>query len=146
MKNNHHNPLAGLPRAEGPGHAPVLGELEVKVMEVLWNHEALTALAVLDALSDRVNSLSTVQSTLERLVRKKLLARTKQGRAYIYRAAIDREELISLMIRDVAMTFSGGRITPMVSGFCSFVEENGRKKSRGLSTLLRDYIKGLKNK
>jgi predicted transcriptional regulator len=137
-KNKHITPLN---LRDGPFSAPVLGELEVEVMEVLWASGEATAQQVLGELHQNGISLSTVQSTLERLVRKQLLSRCKHGRAYIYRTVIDREQLIGLMIEDVASRFAHGRVTPMISGFCSFMEEIGsKKKARDIALLLREFI------
>jgi predicted transcriptional regulator len=73
------------------------------------------------------------------------LCRSKHSRAYVYQAVIDREHLIGLMIENVASRFSHGRVTPMISGFCSFVEEIGtKKKARELAVLLRDFIENKK--
>jgi hypothetical protein len=45
------------------------------------------------------------------------------------------------MIQTVAARLANGRITPMISGFCSFVEETGtKKKARDLAVILRRYI------
>jgi predicted transcriptional regulator len=138
-------PISPLNSRNGPFTAPLLGELEVDVMEVLWGSGEATAQQVLAELPDHGISLSTVQSTLERLVRKQLLRRSKHSRAYVYQAVIDREHLIGLMIENVASRFSHGRVTPMISGFCSFVEEIGtKKKARELAVLLRDFIENKK--
>ena len=70
--------MSGLRSEEGPGSAPILGELELDVMESLWQLDQQTAQQVLDTLQSRGITLSTVQSTLERLVRKQLLKRRVQ--------------------------------------------------------------------
>jgi predicted transcriptional regulator len=71
--------------------ARVLGDLEQRVMDVLWESAPL---AVRDA-QRRVGgklAYTTVMTTLDRLFKKGLLARTKVGNAFEYRPAIDREE------------------------------------------------------
>ncbi|MEQ9736322.1 MAG: BlaI/MecI/CopY family transcriptional regulator, partial [Algiphilus sp.] len=56
--------------------APPLGDLEREVMEVLWHDGASTAQDIHEQLSDaRGMTLSTVQSTVERLSRKQLVHR-----------------------------------------------------------------------
>lgn len=143
MINDKHNLLSGLRREEGPASAPILGELELDVMESLWRQAPLTAQQVLDVLQDREITLSTVQSTLERLVRKQLLARTKSSRAFIYSPLVGREQLIGLMMQQLASRLANDRITPMISGFCSFVEKRkSKKKARALAVILRRFING----
>jgi predicted transcriptional regulator len=102
--------------------APALGALELATLKVLWAAmEALDARAVQTALAPRQPALSTVQATLERLQRKKLLSRTKIGRAYVYAAAVTREGLIGSLIRDVATRLAEGELEPVISGFVELV-------------------------
>jgi predicted transcriptional regulator len=143
MNKDKGNLLCGLNLANGPSHAPILGELELDVMESLWRQDSLTAQQVLDGMQDRGIGLSTIQSTLERLVRKQLLSRTKSGRAFVYSPIIAREELIGLMIQQLASRLAHDRITPMVSGFCAYVEKRrSKKKAQALAVILRKFITG----
>lgn len=72
--------------------ARVLGELEQRVMEVLWNESPLAVRDVQARLGHGKLAYTTVMTTLDRLFKKKLLARAKVGLAFEYRPAIDREE------------------------------------------------------
>ena len=59
-----------------------LGELEKQVLQYLWNASEADAKQVHVVLGQsRGNSLNTIQSTLDRLFKKGLLSRTKQGHA-----------------------------------------------------------------
>jgi predicted transcriptional regulator len=95
------------------------GQLERAVLGVLWNNtEPVTAKDILGALADRDLAITTVLTVLERLGRKKLVARERDGRAHRYRAAISRADYVAdLMLealgqapdRDAALTrFLGG--------------------------------------
>jgi predicted transcriptional regulator len=68
-----------------------LGELERRVMDVLWDSEAkaLTGREVADQLPDR--AYTTVLTILERLRRKSLVERTTNGRTHRFAAADTRE-------------------------------------------------------
>lgn len=68
-----------------------LGELERKVMDVLWDsmHEPLTGREVADHLPDR--AYTTVLTILERLRRKRLVERTAQGKVHRFAALATRE-------------------------------------------------------
>lgn len=83
-------------------------------------------------MPDSAVSLSTVQSTLERLHRKEVLVRRKQARAFLYAPKLQRGELISLLLRDIADDIAGGDVASMVSGFVAFL---GDDRSR-VATLL----------
>jgi len=98
---------------------PVLGDLEVAVLESLWIDSEATAKQLHEALaSERGISLNTVQSTLERLHRKGLVSRRKRSHAYRYRAAVGREALVAGYLKDMLQRFGGD---PAVS-LAAFVE------------------------
>lgn len=118
------------------GRLPDLGERELSVLEVLWQGGEATAQSVLGQMPGGDLSLSTVQSTLERLHRKDLLERTKQGRAYRYRAALDRAQLISALLRDMANDVAAGDLAPMLSGFLDYVSAEAPELVAELSKAL----------
>ncbi len=68
-----------------------LGDLERRVMDVLWDSEstALTGREVADQLPDR--AYTTVLTILERLRRKNLVDRSTDGRTHRFTAADSRE-------------------------------------------------------
>lgn len=81
-------------------------------------------------------SLSTVQSTLERLYRKGLANREKSGRAYRYRAAVTRAEIISRMLREMSHEIGGDDLSAMISGFAGFVADDDPDMERKLTRIL----------
>ncbi|MEE4173708.1 MAG: BlaI/MecI/CopY family transcriptional regulator [Xanthomonadales bacterium] len=115
---------------------PDLGEREMNVLEVLWSLGELSAQDVREALSGQSVSLSTVQSTLERLHRKALLEREKIGRAYRYRPLLTRTQLIGGLLRDLAEDVAGGDVAPMLSGFLDYVAAEAPELGPGVSRAL----------
>ena len=115
---------------------PDLGEREMDVLEVLWSRGDSSAQVVLDALPGPSVSLSTVQSTLERLHRKSLLEREKSGRAYVYRPVLTRTQLIGGLLRDLAEDVAGGDVAPMLSGFLDYVSAEAPELGPGVSRAL----------
>ncbi|WP_256489269.1 BlaI/MecI/CopY family transcriptional regulator [Pleionea sp. CnH1-48] len=86
--------------------SPILGELEIKVMEHLWIHREGTVKSVHEHLSSTKKlSTNTIQSALERLFRKELLVRSKQSHSYIYSVKVSKEELLGSMITDMLGRF-----------------------------------------
>lgn len=61
-------------------------------MDVLWAHAPLSVREVKAKLGGSRQAYTTVMTTLDRLYRKGLLARTKNGQAFVYQPAIDRAE------------------------------------------------------
>ena len=125
----------GLGRAD---RLPDLGERELAVLEVLWAKGAQSSQAVQALMPGEPISLSTIQSTLERLFRKKLVSRSKAGRAYQYRASISRSQLIGGLLRDMAEDVAGGQLAPMLSGFLQYVAAEDPELGPRLSRALAD--------
>ncbi|GAA6169421.1 BlaI/MecI/CopY family transcriptional regulator [Sessilibacter corallicola] len=129
--------LLGKPRSQP---APQLGERELEVMKICWQSNTLSAKEILEQLSSDSLSLSSLQSTLERLHRKNLLLREKQGRFYVYSAAVSRREIITQLLGDITEQISDGDIAPMISGFMDFIDQTDAKP---LNTNLKKSIERL---
>lgn len=98
---------------------PMLGTLEIAVLEHLWRAPEASAKEVHVAIGEaRGISVNTVQSTLERLYRKNLLKRTKAGHAFWYSPKVAREQLVAALINDVLGRFGGDT----ASSLAAFVE------------------------
>lgn len=68
-----------------------LGELEQIVMDAVWDGPPATVRDVADRMrGDADRAYTTVMTTLDRLHKKGLLLREKDGLAWRYRAALDR--------------------------------------------------------
>lgn len=68
-----------------------LGLLETWVMDFAWRRDDVTAREVTDAQRGRRRAYTTIMTTMDRLHRKGLLARTKDGLAWRYSARLSRE-------------------------------------------------------
>lgn len=98
----------------------ILGELEKRVLQYLWEALEADAKQVHNALTKhRGGTLNTIQSTLDRLFKKDLLTRQKQRHAYYYRAKVDREELIAQLIQDVTGDFINEGEDSLIAAFSS---------------------------
>lgn len=87
-------------------------------MASVWNKPGIEAKEVQEVLAARQHSsLSTVQSTLERLVRKGLLEREKRRHAFIYTAAVSRAELLGKLLKDVIRLLHDGSPDTILSSF-----------------------------
>jgi len=66
-----------------------LGELQLAVMRVLWRRqEATTAEVQAELEPQRGSALTTVATILQRLERRGLVTHRREGRQFVYRAAI----------------------------------------------------------
>jgi predicted transcriptional regulator len=75
---------------------PQLGGLESKVMEVLWDASSpLSVREVHDVLNESADlAYTTVMTVLDRLAKKHILLRDRDGKAWLYRVAASREQLL----------------------------------------------------
>lgn len=97
-----------------------LGELEKLVLQYLWHKKQADVKQVHSALGvTRGNSLNTIQSTLDRLFKKDLLSRNKQGHAYCYQAKVDRQSLIAQLITNVTSDFVEDGENSLIAAFNS---------------------------
>jgi len=95
-----------------------LGDLELKVLEQLWQLGSGDVRAVHLALrGDRDNHSNTIQSALERLFRKGILDREKHSHAYIYSPRLKREELVARLIDETLQRVKGTESMPMLAAF-----------------------------
>ncbi|MDZ4149914.1 BlaI/MecI/CopY family transcriptional regulator [Methylicorpusculum sp.] len=119
---------------------PYLGELEMAVLEYLWSHGEFDAKGVYSAVGKtRGISHNTIQSTLERLFKKKLLAREKISHAYVYQAKVGRDELMSRMINDVVNTISKNNADGMLAAFVDIAARTDEAHLDRLEQLINEY-------
>ncbi len=116
-----------------------LGELELRVLEILWQRPHLDARQVREALGVlRAPSLSTVQSTLERLYRKTYVDRLKQGHAYTYHASVTRSGLLGRILGDVIQLLHDGKMETILSSFVHAAVDLDDKSLDNLEMLIRE--------
>lgn len=73
--------------------SPGLTDAELRLMEVLWQRGSATVSDVVESLPKEVPlAYSTVLTTLRILENKGYLRHSKEGRAFVYRPVIGREE------------------------------------------------------
>lgn len=88
-----------------------LTELQLSVMKALWDIGEGTVSDVLAALADENRTLAptTVATLLQRLSKQGWVSHRKNGRQFLYRAAVDQKEAAQSVLQRVLRTFFGGR-------------------------------------
>jgi BlaI family penicillinase repressor len=96
-----------------------ISEAESQVMEIFWSAQRpLSADDVVAAMdNDRDWSAGTIRTFLTRLVKKQALAATPDGRRYLYRPLVRREDYVHEQSRRLIDRLFGGRLAPFVSHF-----------------------------
>jgi predicted transcriptional regulator len=88
-----------------------LTEAELRLMNVLWEQGATTVSDVVKALAQEQSptlAYSTVITTLRILEKKNYIEHTKEGRAFVYRAVINRNEARSSALKQLVSRFFNG--------------------------------------
>jgi predicted transcriptional regulator len=83
--------------------------LELEALKVLWDDpEELTVAQVQEAMRpQRKLAYTTILTLLERLFRKGLVSRRKQGRGYAYRPVLEREAALDMALERLVSDFFG---------------------------------------
>lgn len=113
-----------------PLSAPVLGQREIETLGLFWRDEeiplsASDILGMLEYQADKpgdVITINTIQSTIERLWKKQLLSRRKEGKAYIYTSMYSKQEVISSLIKEISDALGGGDDSAIMSGIFTFLK------------------------
>ena len=93
-----------------------IGDAEFAVMEVLWDEAPLTAAEVAERVpAERGWSVRTVKTMLSRLLAKGALSHEEDGRRYLYRPAVAREDYVAHESGKLIDRMFGGRLTPLVA-------------------------------
>ena len=132
-----------------PGEALMasLGRLERDVMKELWREGERSVRQVTEAFDDRV-VYTTVMTTLDRLYKKGLVKRRKEGRAYLYAPSFSPEELERGVATDVINNLlNAGRdsVEPILACMVDAVSERDRDLLDELERLVREKRRALEN-
>ena len=123
------------------------GKLELRVMEALWQREESASVRDLQPHFPQ-SAYTTLMTTLDRLHRKGVLARDKQGRAFRYSPNFTRSEFEAARAASAvrAAVESGGSLTPLVSCLVDAVGDRDRDPLDELEALVAARQAELKNK
>lgn len=87
---------------------PTLTEAEYRLMDILWTNGALTVAGVVDRIGDPPLAYNTVLTTLRILEQKGYLSHKASGRAFIYKASVERDEAQTTLVNHMVSRFFGG--------------------------------------
>jgi predicted transcriptional regulator len=110
-------------------------------MDDVWSRGPCDVKSVHQSLGRGI-SLNTVQSTMDRLFRKDLLAREKLGHAFVYSAAVSREEYGTALAHEVLRSIIGPNREQLLSAFVDLAERAaGEENLARLEKLLAERRK-----
>jgi|SRR5690348_12604782 len=95
-----------------------ISEAEREIMEVLWRRSPRSAEEILAEVGPRQRwQEGTVKSLLNRLLRKRAVKATRDGRRYLYRPLLVRERYVLEESKSLLDRLFGGRVAPLVAHF-----------------------------
>lgn len=102
-----------MPRPKMPHPTPS----ELEILKILWDLGPLTVRDVMEELQDRDKNraYTSVMSLLNVMAEKKLLSRTRQGRAFLYAAKLPREKTLCNMVGDLWTRAFDGSTSSLVT-------------------------------
>jgi BlaI family penicillinase repressor len=96
--------------------AEKISDAEYSVMEALWERAPLTANEVSDRVAEgRGWSAQTVKTLLSRLMAKDVIAADQDGRRFLYRPLVPRDDYVASESGRLVNRLFGGRISPLVA-------------------------------
>ena len=117
-----------------------LGALERDVMAIAWERGEISVRDACAQLGSGI-AYTTVMTTMDRLFKKRLLARRKVGRAFVYRAAATRDELEGAVASELMQSLvqgHRGETLPLLSSLVDAVSERDRSLLDELERLIRE--------
>src|SRR5262249_23965117 len=111
---------------------PSLGELEIRVLRLVWQQEPCTERQITDLIQqERSVARTTVLKTMQRLEAKGLLVRVRVEGPVQFRAALDEEKVLPALIRRFVQAVLGGAPEPLVA----YLADSEKLSPRDLESL-----------
>ena len=123
-----------------------LGKLERQVLDETWRRGEVSVRDVFVVFDERI-AYTTLMTTLDRLYKKKLLDRRKDGRAFLYSPALSREEFEHGIREDVIVGLLGHGaegIEPVLACIVDTVSDRDRELLDELDRLIKEKRRELK--
>jgi len=113
-------------------------------MAIIWDGDSFTVRETMRRM-DGGPAYTTVMTTLDRLFKKGLLARDKDGTAFVYRAAMSRDEYHHAVVEDAVGDLLEKATGPVLAAFVDAAakldEDNLRRLEQLIATHRRDSDK-----
>lgn len=92
-----------------------LGDLQLAILRVLWQHGEAPVAEVHDALRERALALTTIATMLRKMEDKGLVVHRENGRQFLYRAVVDPARVQQNLVGDLVGKLFDGDPLALVS-------------------------------
>ncbi len=120
---------------------PALGRLEQQVMDDLWGRGRSASVREVREALGTTFAYTTLMTTLDRLYKKGLLERTKDGRAFLYAPRVSREQLqrgLLTRVLDELLGRGTESARPVLSTLVEAVSQHDRQLLDELERIVAD--------
>ncbi|MEZ6318359.1 MAG: BlaI/MecI/CopY family transcriptional regulator [Phycisphaerales bacterium] len=96
---------------------PALSDSELELLKTIWElggEATVREVAEHPGAAREGRAYTTVQTLLNRLVDKAYASTERRGRVLVYRAAVDRDELVARQLDEIAERVCDGNASPLV--------------------------------
>jgi predicted transcriptional regulator len=125
-----------------------LGKLERQVLDQAWQRREVSVRDIYLAFGERI-AYTTLMTTLDRLYKKHLLQRRKDGRAFLYSPVFSPEEFEQGIRADFVnslLEYGADGIQPVLACIVDTVSERDREMLDELERLVKEKKRQLKGK
>ena len=122
-----------------------LGKLEQAVLDQVWQRDEVSVRDIYLAFGENI-AYTTLMTTLDRLFKKKILTRRKDGRAFVYLPAVSADEFERGIREDMVegLLGHGADVQPVLACIVNTVSERDRELLDELDRLIKEKRKELK--
>jgi predicted transcriptional regulator len=92
-----------------------LGDLQVAILQVLWNLGEATVQRVTEALEGKRRAPTTIATMLTKMEKRGLVDHRVDGRQFVYRALLSEPEVTRTLVADLTERLFEGDVSALVS-------------------------------
>jgi len=124
-----------------------LGKLERSVLDQIWQRGEVSVRDIYLAFGENI-AYTTLMTTLDRLFKKNILTRRKDGRAFFYRPAVSADDFERGIREDMVegLLGHGADVQPVLACIVDTVSERDRQLLDELDRLIKEKRKELKQR
>lgn len=122
---------------ERDGIGMTMGKLEYKVFDAVCKLGKASVRDILDLVGSGY-AYTTVMTTCDRLAKKGILARFKDGNKYLYSPIADRSDMDSQATCKVLESVMGSLTEPVMAGFLDMLEKTDSTKLDMLERMIKE--------
>jgi BlaI family transcriptional regulator, penicillinase repressor len=115
-----------------------LGDLQLRIMQVLWDGAPLTVTEVQQQLGGSALAYTTIATMLRKMEQRGLVSHREEGRRFVYQADVTADEVTRSMASDLVDRLFSGSLAETMSHLLE-TREVSRRELKQLQELLEKH-------